>query len=200
MGLVMGCLLCGCISRPNLNVRNFAFAVPPASKVNPGLQTHRVLAIRPLRVAAPFDRRSLVYRLDEYAYESDPYAEFLVPASDRLLVPIRTYLRRAGTFDAIVEPGSALKPNTMAEISVLELYGDFRKSQQPAAVLTLRVLWFDSPNGIPGKLVLEREYSRRIALKARTPDAVMAGWNEALAQTLAQLVSDVGGLEPAPCS
>jgi cholesterol transport system auxiliary component len=196
--LVTICLLCGCVSRPYLEVRSFAFTAPPASKLDPGFQTHRVVAIRSLRVAAPFDRRSLVYRMGEYAFESDPYAEFFVPASEGLLLPIRSYLRQAGAFEAVVEPGSALKPNTVAEFSVLDLYGDFRKSQQGAAILRLRVLLFDSPNGIPGKLVLEREYSRRIPLEVRTPDALMAGWNEALAQILAQLVSDVGGLEPAP--
>lgn len=196
--LAIVCLLCGCISRPHLNVRSFAFTDPPAPKRDPGFQTHRVVAIRSLRVAAPFDRRSLVYRVDEYAFESDPYAEFFVPASEGLLTPIRSYLRQAGAFEAVVEPGSALKPNTLVEFSVLDLYGDFRKPEQGAAILRLRALLFDSPNGIPGKLVLEREYSRCIPLKARTPDALMAGWNEALAQILAQFVSDAGGLEPAP--
>lgn len=196
--LVAVCLLCGCISRPHLDVRSFAFTVPPASNPNPGFQTHRVVAVRSLRVAAPFDRRSLVYRMDEYSFESDPYAEFFVPASEGLLMPIRGFLRQAGIFEAVVEPGSVLKPNTVAEISVLELYGDFRKRQEAAAILKLRILLFDSPNGIPGKLVLEREYSRRIPLKARTPGALMAGWNEALAQIFAQFDSDVRGLEPAP--
>ena len=119
-------------------------------------------------------------------------------ASESLLLPIRSCLRQAGTFEAVVEPGSALKPNTVAEINVLELYGDFQRLREAAAILRLRVLLFDSPNGVPGKLILEREYSRRIPLKARTADALMAGWNEALTQILAQFHSDVRGLEPAP--
>ena len=196
--LLTVCLLCGCISRPHLDVRTFAFAIPPASKPAPSSRTHRVVAIRSLRVAAPFDGRSLVYRMGEYSFESDPYAEFFVSASESLLLPIRSCLRQEGTFEAVVEPGSALKPNTVAEINVLELYGDFQRPREAAAILRLRVLLFDSPNGIPGKLVLEREYSRGIPLKARTPDALMAGWNEALAQILAQFDSDVRGLEPAP--
>jgi len=196
--LVMVCSLCGCISRPHLDVRTFAFAIPPASKSAAGFRSHRVVAIRSLRVAAPFDGRSLVYRTGEYSFESDPYAEFFVSASDSLLLPIRSCLRQSGTFEAVVEPGSALKPNTVVEISVLELYGDFQRPREAAAILRLRILLFDSPHGIPGKLILEREYSRRIPLKARTPDALMSGWNEALAQILAQFDSDVRGLEPAP--
>jgi len=185
------CLLCGCISRPHLNVRTFAFAIPPASEATQACRTHRVVAVRSLRVAAPFDRRSFVYRTGEYSFESDPYAEFFVSASEGLLVPIRSHMRQAGTFEAVVELRSALKPDTVAEINVLELYGDFQQPREAAAILRLRVLLFDAPNGVPGKLILEREYSRRIALKARTADALIAGWNEALAQILAQFDSDV---------
>ena len=190
-GLVLVCSLCGCISRPHLNVRTFAFAIPPASKPAPDSGTHRVVAVRSLRVAAPFEGRSLVYRTGEYSFESDPYAEFFVSASEGLLVPIRSHMRQAGTFEAVVELRSALKPDTVAEINVLELYGDFQQPREAAAILRLRVLLFDAPNGVPGKLILEREYSRRIALKARTADALIAGWNEALAQILAQFDSDV---------
>ena len=198
VGLVTVCLLGGCISRPPLDVRTFAFATPPAAKPDTGFRSHRVVAIRSLRVAAPFDGHSLVYRTGEYSFESDPYAEFFVSASESLLLPIRSCLRHAGTFEAVVEPGSALKPNTVAEINVLELYGDFQRPRQAAAILRLRILLFDSPNGIPAKLILEREYSRRIPLKARTPEAIMSGWNEALAQILAQFDSDVRVLEPTP--
>ncbi len=198
VGLGLGCLLCGCISRPPLNVRTFAFAGPPASKPDAGFPSHRVVAIRSLRVAAPFDGRSFVYRTGEYSFESDPYAEFFASASDSLLLPIRGSLRQSGAFEAVVEPGSALKPNTVAEISVLELYGDFRRPQEAGAVLKLRILVFDAPNGVAGKLIDEREYSRRIALKARTSEALMAGWNEALGQILTEFELHVPPLQPAP--
>jgi hypothetical protein len=192
------CLFSGCLSRPHLDTQTFAFAIPAASKQDGGSAGHGVLAIRSLRVAAPFDGRSLVYRTGEYSYESDPYAEFLVSSSESLLYPIRSWMRQSGWFESVVEPGSALKPNTMAEISVMELYGDFRKPRAAAAVLTLQFVLFDSPNGIPGKLRLEREYSRHIPLKARSANALMAGWNEALIQILAQFDADVRGLSASP--
>jgi hypothetical protein len=198
VGLVMFCLLGGCISRPPLDVRTFAFATPPAAKPDPGFRSHRVVAIRSLRVAAPFDGRSFVYRMGEYSFESDPYAEFFASASESLLIPIRGSLRQSGAFEAVVEPGSAYKPNTVAEINVLELYGDFRRPREAAALLTLRILVFDAPNGVPGRLIMEREYSRRIPLKGRNAEALVGGWNEALAKILAQFDSDVRSLPTAP--
>jgi hypothetical protein len=163
-------------------------------------RSQRVVSIRSLRVAAPFEDRSLIYRMGDFSYNADPYAEFLVSPADSLRPPIRNWMRQSGLFRTVVEPGSALRPNTMAEITVLELYGDFRRPQEPAAVLSLRFVLLDSPEGIPGKLAFEQEYSRRVVLKARNAHALMAGWNEALSQILAQLGSDLRRLDSVPGS
>ena len=192
------CLVSGCLSRPPLHTRTFAFD-PPTDPVSKGAAwSERSVSIRSLRVAAAFDDRSLVYRLGDFSYQADPYAEFLVSPAESLRQPIRSWMRQSDLFRTVVEPGSALRPNTMAEITVLELYGDFRP--EPAAVLTLRFVLVDSPDGIPGKLVFEQEYSRRVLLKVRNADGLMTGWNEALNQILAQLGSDLRRLDPAPGS
>jgi len=167
----------------------FAFTASEAVPTNI-LATARVLGIRNLQIAAPFEGRSLVYRTGDNAYVRDPYAEFLDTPAESLLVTIREWLRGNASFSAVIEPGSSLKPNTLAEIRVTRLYGDFRQPQRPAAVLTIHFLFFDAPNAIPGRVLLDREYARSIPLKSATPGALMEGWNEALTQVLAQVTSD----------
>jgi cholesterol transport system auxiliary component len=191
-------LLSGCLSRPQLHTQTFAFDPPADSIWKSAAQSARVVSIRSLRVAAPFDDRSLVYRTGDFSYVEDPYAEFLVSPSESLRPPIRSWMVQSDLFQDVVEAGSALKPNTMVEITVLELYGDFRPGTKPEAVLTLRFVLLESPNGIPGKLEFQGEYSRRVLLKARNAKALMAGWNEALEQILVQLGSQVGRLDLAP--
>jgi len=138
--------------------------------------------------------------MGDFSFQADPYAEFLVSPAESLRPPIRSWMRQSELFQSVVEPGSALKPNTMAEVTVLELYGDFRRPPEPAAVLTLRYVLLDSPEGIPGKLVFEGEYSRRVLLKGRNANALMVGWNQALAQILDQLGADLRRLDSAPGS
>jgi len=188
-------LVPGCLSRPPLHTQTVAFDPPAGPAPKESARSERVVSIRSMRVAAPFEDRSLVYRVGEFSYESDPYAAFLVSPAESLRVPIRSWMRQSDLFRSVVEPGSALRPNTMAEITVVELYGDFRPD--PAAVLTLRFVLLDSPEGIPGKLVFEQEYSRRVVLKDRNANALMTGWNEALNQILAQLGSDLRRLDSA---
>jgi hypothetical protein len=157
--------------------------------------TARVLGIKNLKIASPFEGRQLVYRTGENAYVRDPYAEFLDTPTESLLVTIREWLRDNGSFALVVEPGSSLKPNTFAEIGITRLYGDFRQPRRPVAVLTMRFLFFDATNGSPGNVLLEREYAQSIPLKSATPAALMEGWNQALTQVLTQVTSDFQRLE-----
>lgn len=185
------CLLSGCLSRPALRTQTFAFDPPADSAPKRTVQSERVVGIRSVRVAPPFDDRSLVYRLGDFSYQADPYAEFLASPEESLRAPIRSWMRESDLFRTVVEPGSALKPNSLAEVTILELYGDFRHSQEPAAVLTLRFVLLDAPDGIPEKLAFEKEYTRRVPLKAKNPNVLMSGWADALNQILAQLGSDL---------
>jgi cholesterol transport system auxiliary component len=188
------CLLTGCLARPHLDKQSFIFAPPPPASrtVTPG---NRVIGIRTLQVAEPFEGRSFVYRTGEYSYDRDPYAEFMMHPADGLVSPICNWLRETGDFSAVVETGSALKPDTLIEIQVVQLHGDFRPSEHPAAVLAMRFVFFDAANGIPGKVILQREYSRSIPLQARTPAALIEGWNQALARILDSAMMDFGRVD-----
>lgn len=190
------CLFAGCVSRPHLDTRTFAFATRPPPAQLSGSPNHRLVAIRCVRLAAPFDNRSFVYRTGENSFESDPYAEFVAPCSETLLSSIRAWMRQRGCFESVVEPGSALRPNTVVEIYATELYGDFRVYQRPAAVLSLKFVVFDAMNGIPQKVVLEREYSQRLEIKSRTAAALVAGWNQELDRTLDEFDSEIRALDP----
>jgi ABC-type transporter Mla MlaB component len=110
--------------------------------------------------------------------------------AESLLVTIREWLRGTATFAAVIEPGSSLKPNTLAEIEVTRLYGDFRYPHRPVAVLTMRFRFFEAPKALPGKVLLDREYAQSIPLKSATPAALMDGWNQALTQVFTRVISD----------
>ncbi|PWU19650.1 MAG: hypothetical protein C5B50_05935 [Verrucomicrobia bacterium] len=199
----LGCLmmlvaiLTGCLSRPNLAPQSFTFSAPdegahfpPTGKTKDaqkGAQhSNDVLEIKKITVAAPFAGQSFVYRTGDVSFEQDPYAQFLVSPEESLAEPLRECFRKSAKFSAVTEPGSAQRSTLSAELTVNELYGDFRDRAQPAAVLAIRLVLFDSKSR---SVVLEKDYSRRIPLKARTAAAVMAGWNEALEQIAGEAVA-----------
>jgi hypothetical protein len=142
-------------------------------------------------LASPYQGRLLIYRTGESSYEKDPYAEFIASPAESLGAAIRAHLRLSGMFKAVTEPGSSLKPNTLAEIYVPLLYGDFRKPQEAASVLNLRCVFFDAPGQVPGRMLFQKEYSRRIGVKVRTAAGVMTAWDEGLKEIMKEMVADL---------
>jgi ABC-type uncharacterized transport system auxiliary subunit len=179
----------GCLSKSPMDVQTFAFSAPAAPAIGEATGG-RVLGIKTLQVASPFDGRSFVYRTGEFSYERDAYAGFLGLPAEMLVAPVTELLSGDGCFSAVVKMGSVARPDTLMEININELYGDIRKPGSPSAVLAMQVILTDAKNGLPGKVILQRNYSRQIPMKSTAPDALMAAWNQALVEILADVASD----------
>lgn len=187
----------GCLSKKPLNKESFAFDIPEANP-HVGATNAPVLTIREISVMPPFDSPSLTYRTGSFSYERDPYAGFLASPAASLGEPIRALLRNTGKFSVITDPESALRGNLALEISVTQLYGDFRDKEHPSAVLEMRFVLYDS--GQPRssrlskptpKVLLQKVYIQRVPLKAHTAAAVVAVLNDALQEIVMQFARDV---------
>jgi len=192
----LGSVLTGCLSRPALVQQTFALqAAPPAGSVAP--KADAVLAVRVVEVSPLFEGRDFVYRTGADRYEVDPYAGFLVSPSHTLAIALRGGLRDAGAFKDVAEPESQLGADIALEVHVTELYGDFRKPGQLAAVLSMRMLFFEAGSGKARQPFLEKQYARRVPLPQNTAAALVAGWDQALGNILAEVASDFAAVQAA---
>ncbi len=187
--LVVASTFSGCLSRPALNEQTFAFSTPALPATN-SAPNGRVLEIRTLQIAPPFGGRPLIYRTGEFSYQADPYAGFLGLPAEGLVGPVSEMLRRDGGFGDVVQRGSAVQPDMLVEITISQLYGDIRKPRSPFAVLAMQVTFIDATNGLPGTVILQRNYSRRNPISSTAPAALMEGWNQALEEILGEAISD----------
>jgi cholesterol transport system auxiliary component len=144
-----------------------------------------------LRVAPVYQGQALVYRLATHEFETDPYAEFIVPPERMLRSPIIAYLRAAGLYSDIVELGGARQANQLLEVQALELYGDFRDRDQPAAVLHLRFALSDLEEGRLVRTIYERDFPQRLPISERSPEQLVAGWSSALEQAMSTLTEEL---------
>ncbi len=188
--LVIGLALTGCLSRPAMVKQSFAFPVPALATNRPASEG-RVLEIRQVRIAAPFDTQTFTYRTGPFAYEKDPYAEFLVPPAEGLTPTLRGYLGNSGLFREVAGRDSDLKADTIADVYVSDLYGDFRNKSAPAAVLSISFVFVDSKQEVPGTVLFQKQYEERVPFHPRTAAALMAGWNTALQRLTAALDKDL---------
>jgi uncharacterized lipoprotein YmbA len=188
-------LFTGCLSRPALSKEHFLISLPTPERAGQP-RMDETLSLGIVTVAPQFEGRSLVYRMSDQAYEFDPYAEFVIPPDRMIGGAARAWLRETGLFGEIIEPDSYAHPTRLAELHVTEIYGDFRKADDAAAVFTMRfvLLGKAAPNVDQPGVALAKVYSRRLRLRERTAAAVVHGLQEAFAQAMADLRADLGKL------
>src|SRR5262249_37432086 len=131
-------LLAGCTSGPDWTRRMYSFSAtadPPATNA-----TTNIIALSRVAISPLFQSRSFTYKTGENAYKQDPYAGFMIPPERSLCESIRSSMQASGVFGRVVQPGSSLVPNLVAEVFIDELYGDFRNPSQPKGKLELRFI------------------------------------------------------------
>jgi uncharacterized lipoprotein YmbA len=177
----------GCLSRPAMHKRTYAFDTPSIGSTTTDSSPNTsvpVLAIKSVIVAAPFDGPSFVYRTAPQSFERDPYALFLVPPGRSLSETIRSRLRLTGAFADVLENQTGQPSEVEVEVTIRELFGDFSPGRPPAAVLSGRFVFLDGNR----RRIWQTDQQRRIPLNERTAQAVMSGWDQAIAE----IVADVG--------
>ncbi len=103
---------------------------------------------------------------------------------------IRKRLAVSGLFKHVVDPSSLLDSAYILEGAVTALYGDYRVSTAPKAVMEIQFLILQETAGSP-KIILQRQYHKEEPLNGNTPDALVKSWNTALNQILTEFENDL---------
>lgn len=144
------------------------------------------LKVGVVSVASPYDGKSLVYRLGDQRFERDFYNIYTTIPSEMIGSAERQWLNKANIFSAAVGQGNALFPYYTLQATVNEFYGDYRV--KPEAVVSIEFFLTAEQGGQKGgsPLLGANRYTKRIALKDNTPEALVLGQQQALAEIFAE--------------
>ncbi len=181
-------LVAGCadpLTKPFPERRFFTLEVrrPATAPVRPD---GPVLVVRRFRASPGYDDPSLLTRIEPATLRRDFYNQFLVPPQTLIEGRVRQWLEGAGLFRQVVRVGSQIAPSHALEGNLIALYGDFSGDRPLARVaVQLSVLAIEGDAGRPA-LAADRSFEVAEPLAAATPDALVAGYDRALAAILTQ--------------
>lgn len=153
-----------------------------------------VLRIRRFRVSPGFEGKSFVYRKGNLNYTSDFYNEFFISPAPMIAEEVRKWLTGSGLFQYVISSGSPVEPTVELESVISAIYGDYRNTEAPRAVLEIQ--FFLVRNG-PSQpvIVFQKTYHEETLIKGNSPDSLVAGWNLAMEHILTQLETNLKHLE-----
>jgi uncharacterized lipoprotein YmbA len=125
-----------------------------------------------------------VYRVSDQRYEKDFYNIYASIPSEMISNSEREWLNRSNIFSATLGQSNSLFPYYTLQVTVNEFYGDYRV--QPEAVVSLEFFLSVTNNGKGNPLIGANRYTKRIALKDNSPEALVQGQQQALAEILKQ--------------
>lgn len=177
----LGLVSCSLPTRPPVGPTTWMVAPDRAAPPRQA-RTDIWLKMGSVSVTSPFDGRSLVYRTGDQRYEKDFYNVYATIPAEMIGNAERQWINKSNIFSSTVGQSNSLFPYYYLQASVEEFYGDYRK--QPEAVVSVEFFLSATGNGKANPLIGANRYSKRVALKDNTPEALVLGLQEALAQIL----------------
>jgi uncharacterized lipoprotein YmbA len=184
-------VLSGCVSFERNYPDQHYFVLEVKRNVNPSTTPgNGVVEIADVRISPRYTEKSFVYRTSEARYESDFYNQFLVAPAVLITEEIRKGLAQSHVFRHVIGSSNQLQPTHVLEAAVNDLYGDFRNGSAPKAVLEIEFFLSKETDSTP-QIIMEKRYAKSVDLSRRSPEALVQGWNRALEEILAALVTDL---------
>lgn len=181
---LLSALLGGCaLSRPNPDQSSWLI-VPERTAAPRATPIQLSLKMGTFSANTPFDGKSLVYRLAENRYEKDFYNVYLIYPRDMVANATRDWLVKSNAFSKVIEENTTFFPMYQLQGVIDEFYGDYRNT--PEAVVTIQ--FYASASFTSDRSVFSSpRITKRIALKDKSPQALITGQQQALAEVLAEL-------------
>jgi cholesterol transport system auxiliary component len=188
-------LLAGCFNINKSYPLKHYFVLNAArnQKVSPS-PSNGVLKIQRFRVSPQFDGQDFVYKKGNLNYESDFYNEFFIPPGLMIAENVEKWLARSGLFKYVMGFSSPVKPTFELEGVVSALYGDYSGSEAPKAVLEIQFFLVRNAAFRP-HIVFGKTYREETLISGNSPDALVAGWNQALEHILTRFETNLKDLD-----
>ena len=179
-GSVAGCLRDQPVVEPVRYVLHVKRPAPGGGGPHGGVLVERV------RVAALFERKPFVYRLNDTRYSSDPNHGFYAPAGVMLRDALIEWMSSSTVFEAVTEYGSEAR--WLLHTNVEQLYVDARAASEPRAVLVMEFTLHDA-----GSPELDRSFRERYEAAVPVEWEDRGGWIEAFSECAVEIFGALEG-------
>lgn len=152
---------------------------------------NRVLYLKPVKVTPSFRGKTIVFKVGENEFRSQPYHEFFSEPEEMFTDQLRRWLQKSGLFSKVVTTAEE-HADLVLETAVTALYGETREQFSPQSVLEMQ-FFLTSVDDDHEQVLFQTGLRIDVDVVAATPANVVKGWNEGLEELLATVEDDFSG-------
>lgn len=180
-------LLSGCVKiwQENLDIKTYMIEAERAGEAV-AKPLGRKLWIDTVSVLPPYNIRNLILRKNDVEFETSYYTELLLLPAENIQNELYRWFASSGLFEEVSLTERAGMSHRLAA-TVLDFYGDTAAKE---AVLKIKLNLLDETNRVQ-RVLLSRDYSRRIPVDEVSAEELIRAYNLALTQILGDAEADV---------
>ncbi|MCP3873720.1 MAG: hypothetical protein GY699_11260 [Desulfobacteraceae bacterium] len=146
------------------------------------------LLVKEFSINPAFDSHSFILQVSKNEYKNDFYNEFVSYPANLITEKITESLCETSHFTpALTSMRQEIKYRLSGKIT--KLYGDFQKSDNPKAVIEIRMTLEKNIENV-FNIVSNKTYFVQEPISSSTPDQLVSGWNKGLTKIIAQFIND----------
>lgn len=154
------------------------------------LTLSETVRVEPVRIAPPYDGRSLVYRTGEVSVSRDYYNVFIAPPDELATAELIRMLAESGVFKQVSSVASASSADVTLECMVTDLYADERDAQRPVAVCRAKFRRLKNEGG--GTVVIsDQTLDATVPITSNSGAGIAAALGRAFGSTVKKFVDGV---------
>ncbi|WP_287787970.1 ABC-type transport auxiliary lipoprotein family protein [Acidiphilium sp.] len=153
----------------------------------PERQGRPVLLVRTMRAAPGLEARGLQSILADGSIVRDFYEAWAVPPAEAIEDDLRRWLADAGSFAAVLAPGSRLSADLVLESELTALWFDQRIGKVRMALAIVLI----APAAPRARVLLQRSFAAETKPESPGAAAIVAATHRAVAEILGEIEADL---------
>ena len=151
----------------------------------------KVLYVAPVRVTSQFRHKSLVYKVENNAFQPQPDHQFFDSPEEMFRTQLQRWLEKTGIFSSVITDNEH-SADLILETAVTSLYGVKISGHRPQSIIEMQFFLTD-PRLVRDDVIFQTGLSIDIDIAEITPPNVVKGWQIGFKKLLSTLEDDLSG-------
>ena len=181
---------CATSSKPAYSIEKYLLSWPPSARNEAGELPFRIKFNR-FSIAAAYNSTDMIFRDDDYGFDSFNYSRWAVNPADMLADGIVADMRAGGKFQAVFSRHETGSGRFIISGSIEEFYLRIKKKKKTALIGMSLVMEDSTRKKMDERIIFQKKYREEESLDEQSPRGYARAASRAAQKIAAEIIGDI---------